>query len=60
MKWIIDVLKKFSKRKEPFTPSLAHSLSLMCEWIKKAGRQGVKGFHEVITIYVETHLLDKN
>lgn len=47
MKWMTDILKKFSKRKEPFTPSLAHSLSLMCEWVKKAGKQAVKGLNEV-------------
>ncbi|XP_050719934.1 uncharacterized protein LOC127000350 isoform X2 [Eriocheir sinensis] len=47
MKWMIDILKKFCKRKEPFTPSLAHSLSLMCEWVKKAGKQAVKSLNEV-------------
>lgn len=47
MKWMTDILKKFSKRKEPFTPSLAHSLSLMCEWVKKVGKQGVKCLNEV-------------
>lgn len=48
MKWIIDVTKEFSKRKEPFTPSVALSLSLMCEWIKKSGKQSVKSLSEVI------------
>lgn len=41
-KWIVDVLKKFSQRKEPFTPSTAHSLSLMCDWMRKDGREDVK------------------
>ncbi|XP_063843555.1 general transcription factor 3C polypeptide 4-like isoform X1 [Scylla paramamosain] len=42
MKWIVDVLEKFAQRKEPFLPSIVHSLSLMCDWMKKDGRQGVK------------------
>lgn len=59
-KWVIDILKKFSKRKEPFTPSVALSLSLMCEWIKKGGKQNLKGFNEVIIIQVDIFIVKYN
>ncbi|KAG0710930.1 General transcription factor 3C polypeptide 4 [Chionoecetes opilio] len=53
VKWIADVLKKFCRRKEPFTPSLAHSLSIMCDWMKKDGTQDAKSIVEPLAKRLE-------